>query len=398
MAIQVHCSLFSKRRPFPRIFLRGDGVAAIILEKTFDSSAAERVCDFQLNFRTSWLGLSVVVLFVLTLLIGCGATSNGNFSGSPSSGGSGGGGTGSSPATASSVTAVTVPSTSIAAGSSSLATVTLNAAAPSGGAIIAFTSSNASAASVPASVAVAAGQATGTFTITAGNVSSDTTVTITAAYNNTFAGATLTVKAPPTPPPTPVSVTISPASVSLSAGGTQQFTATVTGTTNTAVSWTAFAGTITSAGLFTAPNVSTQTLVTVFATSLAASSVVATAQVTVTPVVPPPSGGGYSGTGPVASWQAYQYRDTDGLYHQAIKIYNAQAAYPVIGYSYSDSGCTNLGDTFNDFWQPIGNGLWWFINRPDLIYVRWVWYNNATDKQILQQTPCMDYSGAPKYN
>ena len=159
-------------------------------------------------------------------------------------------------------------------------------------------------------------------------------------------------------------------------------------------------GTITNTGLFTAPNVSASTIVAVLATSQADPSVVKTAQVMVTPVSTPPSGGTgpYSGTGPVASWKAYQYLDTDNRYHQAIEIDNAQAAYPVIGYSSSSPGCTDVGDTFNDFWQPIGNGLWWFINQPDLVYVEWVWYNNATDRQILQQTPCIDYSGAPKYN
>ncbi|HEX8711587.1 MAG TPA: hypothetical protein VF730_06915, partial [Terracidiphilus sp.] len=149
------------------------------------------------------------------------------------------------------------------------------------------------------------------------------------------------------------------------------------------------------------PNVSASTVVTVSATSQANPSVVQTAQVTVTPPPPPPpSGGGtpYSGSGPVASWKAYQYHDTDGVYHRAIEIYNAHAPYPVIGYSYLNPDCTNLGDTFNDFWQPIGNGIWWFIHRPELVYVKWVWYNGTTNPQILQQTPCIDYSGAPKYN
>jgi hypothetical protein len=209
-----------------------------------------------------------------------------------------------------------------------------------------------------------------------------------------------------TPPSTSVSISISPPSAALLAGASQQFTAMVTGSANTAVSWTTTGGNITSAGLFTAPNVSAATTVSVYATSQADPSAVKTAQVTVTPVpapptppTPPPSGGGpYSGTGPVASWKAYLYLDTDNLYHQAIEIDNSQGLYPVIGYSYASPGCTDLGDTFNDFWQPIGNGLWWFIHQPNLVYVKWVWYNNATDQQILQQTPCIDYSGAPKYN
>src|SRR2546429_130321 len=60
---------------------------------------------------------------------------------------------------------------------------------------------------------------------------------------------------------TAVSVAISPTSATVGAGGTQQFTATVTNTNNTAVTWqvngvpggNATAGTISSAGLYTAP-------------------------------------------------------------------------------------------------------------------------------------------------
>ena len=367
--------------------------------------------SFRPDSGTRTLFLAVATLLAIATWSGCGTTSSSTFSGSPSSGGtpatggdSGNSGSGSSATagstTASSVKAVTVPSASITAGAASSATVTLNAAAPAGGAKVGLTSSNASAASVPASVTVAAGQINASFAVTTGGVSSDTLVSITAAYNNTFAGITVSVKAPVAPPPgTAISVSISPSSASLLAGASQQFTSMVTGSSNAAVSWTATAGTITNAGFFTAPNVSTSTIVTVYATSQADPSALKTAQVIVTPVTaPPPSGGAYDGTGPVASWKAYQYRDTDSLYHQAIQIYNAKGAYPVIGYSYSNPNCTDLGDTFNDFWQPLGNGLWWFIHRPSLVYVKWVWYNNSTDKQILQQTPCIDYSAAPQYN
>jgi hypothetical protein len=55
--------------------------------------------------------------------------------------------------------------------------------------------------------------------------------------------------------PSGVVVTISPTTASLAAAATQQFVATVTGTSNTGVSWSASGGTITSAGLYTAPAV-----------------------------------------------------------------------------------------------------------------------------------------------
>jgi hypothetical protein len=53
--------------------------------------------------------------------------------------------------------------------------------------------------------------------------------------------------------PSGVVVTISPTTASLAAGATQQFTATVTGASNTGVSWSATGGTISAGGLYTAP-------------------------------------------------------------------------------------------------------------------------------------------------
>ena len=63
-------------------------------------------------------------------------------------------------------------------------------------------------------------------------------------------------------PPSQITVTVTPTTATLSPGATTQFTATVTGTTNTTVTWqvngtpggSAAAGTITSNGLYTAPN------------------------------------------------------------------------------------------------------------------------------------------------
>ena len=52
-----------------------------------------------------------------------------------------------------------------------------------------------------------------------------------------------------------VVVTVQPGTASLSPGGTQQFSATVTGSSNTSVTWSASGGTITADGLFTAPQI-----------------------------------------------------------------------------------------------------------------------------------------------
>ncbi|MGC2321672.1 MAG: hypothetical protein WA463_03480 [Terriglobales bacterium] len=109
----------------------------------------------------------------------------------------------------------------------------------------------------------------GTYTVTATSVADSTQ----------SASATVTVTAPQT-----VAVSVKPGSASLATGGTQQFTATVTGSSNTAVTWSATGGSISTSGLFTAP--STAGSFTVTATSAADSTKSASATVTVSaPVV-----------------------------------------------------------------------------------------------------------------
>jgi len=77
----------------------------------------------------------------------------------------------------------------------------------------------------------------------------------------------------------PVAISISPTSVTVAISGTQPFTATVTGTTNTAVKWTTNGGTISSTGVYTAPAVAG--VFTVTATSVADTTKSASATVTV---------------------------------------------------------------------------------------------------------------------
>src|SRR5207253_3567783 len=90
---------------------------------------------------------------------------------------------------------------------------------------------------------------------------------------------------------TTVSVTISPTSATVAAGGTQQFSAVVQNTSNTAVTWqvngvtggNATVGTISSSGLYTAPGVvPNPATVTVTAVSQADATKSAAAQVTIT--------------------------------------------------------------------------------------------------------------------
>lgn len=82
-----------------------------------------------------------------------------------------------------------------------------------------------------------------------------------------------------------VDVSIKPTSVRLPAGSKQQFSATVEGASNTAVTWSCTGGTITSTGLYTAP--ATAGTYKVTAASQAEPSRTATATVTVTGVEGP---------------------------------------------------------------------------------------------------------------
>ena len=118
-------------------------------------------------------------------------------------------------------------------------------------------------------------------------------VTVTAvshADTSKTASASVTVTAvsqQPPPPPPPVSISISPTSATVAGGGTQQFTATVTGSQNTNATWSVdgvsggngSVGTIGTNGLYTAPGTAGSHTVT--ATSVADPSKSASAAVSV---------------------------------------------------------------------------------------------------------------------
>ena len=79
-----------------------------------------------------------------------------------------------------------------------------------------------------------------------------------------------------------IAVFVAPTSATVGSGGTQQFTASVTGTSNSSVTWAASKGTVSSTGLYTAPTVSVNTSATVKVTSVADSTKSATASITIT--------------------------------------------------------------------------------------------------------------------
>ncbi len=96
--------------------------------------------------------------------------------------------------------------------------------------------------------------------------------------------------------PLPVTVSLNPATAGVQVGATRQFSATVGGTSNTSVTWSVnniaggdtTVGTISAAGLYTAPAaVPSPASVTVRATSAANPAVSGTAAVTVQPPPPP---------------------------------------------------------------------------------------------------------------
>jgi Putative Ig domain len=81
-----------------------------------------------------------------------------------------------------------------------------------------------------------------------------------------------------------VAIGLFPAHAALSSKGQQQFTATLTGTSNTGVTWSASAGSIDSKGRYTAPAVTSATSVVVTATLKSDSSHSVSASITVNPL------------------------------------------------------------------------------------------------------------------
>lgn len=71
--------------------------------------------------------------------------------------------------------------------------------------------------------------------------------------STTVASSSVVVTVAPSSPAQTIGVSVSPASVSLQTSTQQQFQALVSGSTNSAVTWSASSGTITTSGLYTAP-------------------------------------------------------------------------------------------------------------------------------------------------
>lgn len=135
---------------------------------------------------------------------------------------------------------------------------------------------------------------TGLYTAPA-SVPSPATRTITAVSQaDSSKNGTAAVTIIPATLPPAISIHLTPSHVIVNAGTQTQFTANVTGTSNTAVNWnTAHPAATIDNGLFTAPDVTVTTLITVTATSVADPSVHQSAVATVEPRgTPPPPGEG----------------------------------------------------------------------------------------------------------
>ncbi|HKV81090.1 MAG TPA: Ig domain-containing protein [Candidatus Sulfotelmatobacter sp.] len=108
-------------------------------------------------------------------------------------------------------------------------------------------------------------------------------LTIATAFSTGCAGIASGAPSPSTSQA--IHISVMPGSASVVAGDKVQFAATLTSTSNTAVAWHASAGTISGTGLFTAPSVSSSTRVTVTVVSAADSNLIATSDVTVSPLL-----------------------------------------------------------------------------------------------------------------
>lgn len=173
--------------------------------------------------------------------------------------------------------------------------VQLTGAAPTSGLSVQL-NSNTAGVSVPASVIVPAGSTSAAFAVNASSGLPTEVATLTAAYNQVSKSVQVQIQASAPA----ITVAVSPASVSLQTDATQQFVASVSGATNTAVSWKvtgagctgSACGAITSTGLYTAPATApSPSSITVTATSQQDTTKSASATVGITASPAPQTSG-----------------------------------------------------------------------------------------------------------
>jgi hypothetical protein len=184
------------------------------------------------------------------------------------------------------IAGVSCNSTALSSPGADSCSLSISRAAPSTGLGIALTTSS-TGVSVPAWVVVPAGGTSTAFTVNVASGIPTEAVALSATYQGL--STTLQLQVGSTPPV--ITVALSPGSGSVQTNSSQHFAASVSGTSNTAVTWSvngsgcsgSACGTITSAGLYTAPSaVPSPASVQVKATSQKDTTKSATATVTIT--------------------------------------------------------------------------------------------------------------------
>ena len=183
----------------------------------------------------------------------------------------------------------------------------------------------------PTSIAApGSGTSTMTMTVASTTAAGTYTITVTGTSGSSRDSASVTLVIPP------ITVSVTPPDPTLYAGKTQQFTATVSNTTNTAVTWTLNpnVGTISPTGLYTAPStVGTQQAVTVTATSVANTTKTGSATIT---LLPP------------AGWYNFSWtsRKTITIDHTKVSGSSNLTNFPVL-ISMTDASLKSLGNGGN---------------------------------------------------
>jgi hypothetical protein len=145
---------------------------------------------------------------------------------------------------------------------------------------------------------------------------------VTSTNQGYWASQALAIKAATVSTSTTGSITITPASAVVMPGATQQFTATVSGTTNT-VTWSATAGTVSSNGLYTAPTTAGTYMVTA-----TVGNVTNSATVTVgSPVQHTVTLTWTADASPVAGYNVYRSTVSGGPYTRINSALNAATNY-----------------------------------------------------------------------
>lgn len=153
---------------------------------------------------------------------------------------------------------------------------------------------------------------------------------------------------------TNVKIAISPATSSVSSGAKLQFTAFISNTSDTAVKWSASSGAISSAGLFTAPVVSSSKQVTVTATSSADPKALASASVNV--------GASTSGTTLTITTSSVPDATVGSSYSASLSATGGQAPYQWNVSSGSLPGGISLDATTGNFsGTPVADGTFNFV-------------------------------------